>query len=149
GKEKQELKYHHFSVVMNKKRRLCFFSACNIDGRSSKRGVARTAWRTDGRVPKELQVLKECYGNPPKFARGHMTRKEDPIWGRLGMAKAACADTFHVTNAVPQIQPFNAPVWLALEDYALENARQDEMKITVITGPVFGKDDPMRDGVQI
>lgn len=148
-KNEEVLKYHHYSVVMNKKRRMCFYSACNIDGKLSKRGVARTTWKTDPRIPKELQIIKECYGNPPKFSRGHMTRKEDPIWGDLALARAAAADTFHVTNATPQMQPFNAPVWLALEDYALENARQDDMKISVITGPIFKPNDPAKYGVQI
>ena len=149
GKKTFELKYHHFSVVMNKNRRQCFFSACNIDGKQSKRGVARTTWKFDPRIPKELQIKEECYGGPPKFSRGHMTRKEDPIWGELDMAKAAGSDTFHVTNATPQMQPFNAPVWLALENYALENARQDDMKICVITGPIFANDDPTKYGVKI
>ncbi len=144
-----ELKYHHFSVVMNKERRMCFFSICNIDGKQSKRGVARTGWKWDPRLLKKYQIKDECYGNPPHFARGHMTRKEDPIWGSLQTARAACSDTFHVTNATPQMQPFNAPVWLALEDYALENARQDDMKITVITGPIFHDEDPVRFDVQV
>jgi endonuclease G len=149
GKTASELKYHHFSVVMNKQRRMCFFSICNIDGQQSKRGVARVSWKRDPRVAAKMQIKDECYGNPPKFARGHMTRKEDPIWGGLNAARAACADTFHVTNATPQMQPFNAPVWLALEDYALENARQDDMKITVITGPIYRNDDPLKFGVKI
>jgi endonuclease G len=149
GKKTWELKYHHFSVVMNKKKRQCFFSACNIDGKESKRGVARAGWRYDSRIPQEFQIKDECYGGPPKFSRGHMTRKEDPIWGELELAKAACADTFHVTNATPQMQPFNAPVWLALENYALENARQDDMKICVITGPIFAEDDPVKYGIKI
>jgi endonuclease G, mitochondrial len=149
GKSESELKYHHFSVMMNKLRRMCFFSICNIDGKQSKRGVKRVSWKIDSRIPKNVQIMKECYGNPPKFAKGHMTRKEDPIWGDMEMAKAACADTFHVTNATPQMQPFNAPVWLALEDYALENARQDDMKITVITGPIFHDDDPVKFDVKV
>jgi endonuclease G len=149
GKRQSVLDYEHFSLVMNKDRRLCFFSACNVDGATSKRGVARARWGWDPRLPKQLQIKEECYGNPPKFARGHMTRKEDPIWGDLATARRAGNDTFHVTNAVPQMQPFNAPVWLALEDYALENARQDSMRISVFTGPIFAADDPERDGVKI
>ena len=31
-----ELKYHHFSIVMNAKRRLAFFTACNISGATAK-----------------------------------------------------------------------------------------------------------------
>ncbi|MEL6362031.1 MAG: DNA/RNA non-specific endonuclease [Pseudomonadota bacterium] len=36
GENPNELKYHHFSVVMNKRRKLAFFTACNIDGESAK-----------------------------------------------------------------------------------------------------------------
>ena len=36
----------------------------------------------------------------------------------------------HVTNTTPQMQAFNAPIWLALEDYALGHAKEDEMKIS-------------------
>lgn len=36
GDHPHELKYHHFSVVMNRRRRLAFFTACNIDGASAK-----------------------------------------------------------------------------------------------------------------
>jgi len=149
NKSESVLKYHHFSVAMNKSHRMCFYSACNIDGQLSKKGVKRTGWKLDSRIPKELQIIKECYGNPPKFSKGHMTRKEDPIWGDINMARAASSDTFHVTNATPQMQPFNAPVWLALEDYALQNSRQDEMKISVITGPIFNSNDPIKYGVKI
>lgn len=33
GEDPHELKYHHFSIVMNGDRRLAYFTACNIDGR--------------------------------------------------------------------------------------------------------------------
>jgi endonuclease G len=36
GDDPFELKYHHFSVVMNRVRRLAFFTACNIDGTRAK-----------------------------------------------------------------------------------------------------------------
>ena len=149
GKKTTELKYQHFSVVMNKERRMCFFSACNIDGKLSKSGVARVGWKYDPRIDKKYQIKEECYGNAPQFSRGHMTRKEDPIWGEMDIAKIACRDTFIVTNATPQMQRFNAPKWLALEDYALENSRQDDMKISVITGPIFSKSDPIKYKIKI
>ena len=81
--------------------------------------------------------MNECYGNPPKFSRGHMTRREDPGWGDEETAKRGNEDSMHVTNATPQMQAFNAPIWLALEDYALQHAREDDMKISVFTGPYF------------
>lgn len=33
GEHPNELKYHHFSIVMNGDRRLAYFTACNIDGK--------------------------------------------------------------------------------------------------------------------
>lgn len=37
GEDPHELKYHHFSIVMNGARRLAFFTACNIDGAKAKK----------------------------------------------------------------------------------------------------------------
>lgn len=149
GETGTELRYEHFSVVMSVSRRMCFFSACNIDGALSK-STKRPAWRLDPRIPSERQIIKECYGDPPKFSRGHMARREDPAWGEdPETAKRGNADSMHVTNATPQMQAFNSPIWLALEDYALQNAREDDMKISVFTGPYFAADDPVRYGVLI
>jgi endonuclease G len=38
---------------------------------------------------------------------------------------------------------------LGLEDYALEHAREDDMRISVSTGPFLAADDPVRFGVQV
>jgi endonuclease G len=148
GRRERELKYEHFSVLMSRRRRLCRVSAANIDGAQSRK-VRRPSWKTDPRIEPGQQIRNECYGNEPRFARGHMTRREDPVWGTLAVATRGNSDSMHVTNAVPQMQPFNAGIWLGLEDYALEHARQDDMKISVITGPVLREDDPFRFGVQI
>ena len=40
GEDPHELKYHHFSIVMNGERRLAYFTACNIDGRLT-RAISR------------------------------------------------------------------------------------------------------------
>ena len=140
------LDYHNFSVVMCPSRRMCWYSAVNIDGRTSV-ASERRGWRTDSRIGKEFQILKECYGRHPKFSRGHMTRREDPAWGE--QAQSGSDDSMHVTNAVPQMQRFNSPVWLELENYALNNARDDNQRITVFTGPYFRDNDPVRFEVQI
>ena len=133
---------------MSRSRRLCLFSAGNIDG-STPRRFKRPEWRLDGRIPVHQQIKNECYGNEPKFARGHMTRREDPVWGEPQDASLGNSDSMHVTNTVPQMQPFNAGIWLALESYALDHARSDHMRISVMTGPFLLPDDPVRDGVLI
>ena len=127
GKSETVLKYEHYSVVMCKSRRQCFFSAVNIDGNLSKKNT-RAGWKWDPRIPKAQQIMNECYGSPPKFSRGHMTRREDPGWGNAATAKRGNEDSMHVTNTTPQMQAFNAPIWFALEDYALGHAR-DKFRI--------------------
>ncbi|HKH45250.1 MAG TPA: DNA/RNA non-specific endonuclease [Thermoanaerobaculia bacterium] len=148
GEMERELRYQHYSVVMNGPRRMCFFSAVNLDGKQSRRSK-RVGWRFDPRIPQEFQILKECYGNAPKFSRGHMTRREDPVWGPEEEAELGNADSMHATNAVPQMQVFNAGIWLGLEDYALDHSREDEMRISVFTGPFLRDDDPEQFGVTI
>src|SRR5262245_11517298 len=148
GATEFELKYEHFSVVMSRSRRLCLFSAANLDGARPQR-FKRPSWRLDPRIPREQQIIEECYGNAPLFARGHMTRREDPVWGDSDAASLGNRDSMHVTNTVPQMQPFNAGIWLALEDYALDHARSDRMQISVFTGPFLLADDPVRVGVRI
>jgi endonuclease G len=78
-----------------------------------------------------------------------MTRREDPVWGTDDDAARGNLDSMHMTNVVPQMQPFNAGIWLALEDYALDNAREDDMRISVFTGPILRPDDPERYGVKV
>jgi endonuclease G len=148
GRPESVLKYVHFSVVMSRSRRMCIYSAVNIDGKTPHR-FKRPPWRFDGRIPSSQQIKEECYGNEPLFARGHMTRREDPIWGTPEDAALGNIDSMHVTNTVPQMQPFNAGIWLALESYALENARTDKMRISVFTGPFLRANDPVREGVRI
>jgi DNA/RNA endonuclease G (NUC1) len=148
GRKLRELKYEHFSVVMSKSRRFCRYSAANIDG-SQPRKVKRPGWRRDPRIRADQQIDGGVYGNPPRFSRGHMTRREDPIWGTPESAARGNSDSMHVTNAVPQMQVFNAGIWLGLENYALENARHDRMRISVFTGPVLRDDDRILFGVQV
>lgn len=148
GQTDTVLRYEHFSVAMSNRRRMCLFSAANIDGNLAKKSK-RVGWKWDPRIPKTQQIMNECYGNPPKFSRGHMTRREDPGWGDAKTAKRGNEDSMHVTNTTPQMQAFNAPIWLALEDYALGHAKEDEMKISVFTGPYFARNDPVMYGVRI
>lgn len=159
--EPYELKYQHFSIVMNKERRLAFFTATNVDGSTwqsvdRKSGTVRAGsegaeasekWHIDRRIDDDEQTNQSLYsGQHPfrLFDRGHLTRRQDPNWGTPQRAARANADTFHFTNCSPQASKFNqqAAHWHGLEDYVLENAKADREKIVVITGQVFQDDDP-------
>lgn len=146
------LPYHHFSVVLNKRRRLAFFTAVNIDGNRSVR-LRRESdrWSFDPRVPEDEQTGEEVYRANP-LDRGHLVRRLDPAWGTShSIAKAANDDTFHFTNCCPQHADFNQnrTTWAGLEDYILENADNRDLKVSVFTGPVLADDDDAYRGVQL
>ena len=135
-----ELTYTNFSVVMNKERKQCFYAICNIDG-TSHRNVRRSgSWSIDGRIPREYQLGNEAYKDN-NIDKGHMVRRLDPCWGKN--PELASRDTFTYCNAALQHGGLNQKEWLQLEDYVLGSAKGQKM--TVITGPIFSKDDPKFD----
>jgi endonuclease G len=146
------LNYHHFSVVMNRQRRLAFFTAVNIDGETSLR-IRRDPdrWIFDPRLPDSEQTGEEVYRDNP-LDRGHLVRRLDPAWGAShAVAKSGNDDTFHFTNCTPQHKDFNQnqTTWAGLEDYILDNADTRDLKATVFTGPVLAADDDPYRGVQL
>jgi endonuclease G, mitochondrial len=152
GEPRYVLPYHHFTVVLNKARRLAFCTAVNIDGslgREPKR--ARDHWFFDPRVAQDEQTGKEVYdGNDLDL--GHLVRRLDPAWGDSdGVAKLANDDTFHFTNCSPQHKDFNRNKtrWAGMEDYILTHADNLKFKVNVFTGPVFAGDDDAYRGVQL
>lgn len=56
-----ELAYHHFSIVMNAERRLCYFTACNVDGKSLKAVNRSNKTTIDNPTPQQLGV--EAFGS--------------------------------------------------------------------------------------
>ena len=152
GQQAFVLDYTHFSTVHSTSRRLPILSAVNIDGTAEQTDIERTdVWHYDPRIPKKLLIHSECYGSEQQgfFSRGHQTRREDPNWGDADTATVADADTFHATNAAPQMQKFNGKGWLRIEDHVLHNANKNDMRVSVFTGPVLLDNDPVLFGVKI
>lgn len=143
-----ELRYTHFGVKFSTQHRLPVLTAVNIDGEHSQR-VKRNSgsgdqWAFDGRIDLELQHGQKAYKDR-EIDRGHMVRREDPIWGERAVAEQANLDTFHYTNAAPQHSRLNQgkQLWQGLENYILDNARTKGFKACVFTGPVFSEEDPV------
>ncbi|WP_199554580.1 DNA/RNA non-specific endonuclease [Sandaracinobacteroides hominis] len=86
-----ELKYHHFSVVMNARRRMAYFTACNIDGATAKSADHSTGkvtpltedspglesaeaddWQDDPRIGADQQTGEKIYSGQkvPGFPTG-------------------------------------------------------------------------------
>jgi DNA/RNA endonuclease G (NUC1) len=154
------LDYKHFSIAMNKARKMPYFTAVNIDAVKynklksqipSRKEIGADTWIVDPRVNKNDQLPKSFYSKND-FDLGHMVRREDALWGdTLDEALAANNDTFYLTNATPQHKDFNrnAERWKGLEDYALRNARQNDLKISVFTGCIFTNQDRKLGDVRI
>jgi endonuclease G len=161
-----ELKYQHFSVKINRDRRMAIFTATNIDGDTYKtvdRDTGRVVseaegetWYKDPRVSESSYLGQDFYSAwSAYFDRGHLTRRTDPTWGTDGKAERANADTFHLTNCSPQHFRFNqsAQYWQGLERYVLENgvlSAGEDARLCVFQGPLFDDSiDLWADDVQI
>lgn len=140
GTDGVELKYMHFSTIQSASRKMPLLTVVNINASESRRLPRISTWSFDGRLEKTQQHGDAIYDSNA-LDRGHMVRREDPVWGTLDEARTANRDTFHFTNSCPQMGGMNQRTWLSLEDHILQNARADQMKVTVFTGPFFAEDD--------
>lgn len=151
GKDPTVLNYHHFSLVMQRTRRLALYTAVNVDGQLSQSPKRdRDKWYFDPRLDRSEQTGDELYADND-FDRGHLVRRLDPAWGTDNVARAANDDTFHFTNCSPQHKKFNqgASLWAGLEDYLLDTAKAERLRLTVFTGPAFTARDPDFQGILI
>ena len=163
--------YQHFSVVMNKKRRLALFTASNVDASAKARtpdpnrpkfdytrdgltGLGKNdqeLWLTDPRIPEEHQLPDVFYTKDRQaFDKGHIIRREDVCWGRTyAQLRRANGDTFHTTNCSPQVLDFNRSSeqgkWGLLENMILKQAKTE--KLALFAGPVFDDEDDEFHGI--
>jgi endonuclease G len=159
-----ELKYHHYSLIFNKTRKLAFVAGVNYDPTAlvlHPRDKDGDKWYFDPRVSEdgEFQAGEGLYaGNP--LDRGHLVRRADAGWGATREeAKLANDDTFHFTNCSPQHEITNqgklkeAPpglkLWGKLEDHVAMEGKRDKRKLSVFNGPVFRPSDQMYRGVKL
>ncbi|MFB6678197.1 DNA/RNA non-specific endonuclease [Streptomyces sp. NPDC056390] len=144
------LPYTHFSVVFRPDRRLATATAVTIDGVKLIDADRDDDWRFDPRLPDSQQAGNPVYKNNP-LDRGHLVRRLDPVWGVGDEAETANEDTFHFTNAAPQMDIFNQgkELWLGLENFLLDHAEQFDRKLSVFTGPVLEDSDPPYRGIKV
>lgn len=149
GEDPTILPYTHFSVVVNRRRQLAYYTVVNIDGAKSV-GFERQRdkWYLDPRIAESEQIGESLYRRNA-LDRGHLVRRLDPVWG--DDPGRANDDTFHFTNCSPQHEKFNQgkELWLGLEDFILDHADLKDRKITVFTGPVMSDDDPLYKGARL
>jgi len=162
-----ELKYHKFSAVMHKGRRLAIYTGSNVDWRPSVRtingkkptrgeltgipdGVAEL-WSTDWRIDAEHQLPDIFFTKDGgAFDKGHIVRRDDVCWGSSfkDMQKGN-GDTYHTTNCSPQTSAFNQSAqgednWGDLENLVQKETKAE--KAILFAGPVLAEDDPLFEG---
>lgn len=145
--------YTHFSLAMSRERRLARWVAWNIDGTTLKRLSRRNIrFRTDDRLPREAQIDNSLYVHNP-LDRGHIARRADLTWGPREEAERANRDSFFFTNIAPQHSEFNQSsangLWGELENAIFEDVEIEDLKVSVMGGPVFDRCDPIHRGVAI
>ncbi|HUT36214.1 MAG TPA: DNA/RNA non-specific endonuclease [Planctomycetota bacterium] len=160
GADKFELKYHHYSVLFNRDRRLAFLAAVNFDAAApfKHKREGKDKWFPDPRVDEEFQAGAKYYdGNP--LDKGHLVMRADAGWGATKEeAKLANDDTFHLTNCSPQHEVFNQAskatqagvrLWGSIEGHIAAQARKDKRKLCILNGPVFRANDRKYKDLQV
>lgn len=142
-----EIKYTHFSVFVNKDRRLPLMSAVNIKGEAYASVVREGSepWDYSDQIEKKYQLDNTFYGKDDNtFDRGHLVRRVDPCWGATGIAAKAENETFRWVNCTPQHKKLNQKggVWYQLEQHVLEHGVKGKLaNICVFAGPVLQTND--------
>lgn len=151
GEDNTLLHYHHFSIILNRRRQLAYYTAVNIDGQRGRQPErSGDRWYFDPRIAESEQIGEDLYARNA-LDRGHLVRRLDPAWGSANEALVANNDTFHFTNCSPQHARFNQSdeIWQGLEDYLLNQAQEERKRLTIFTGPVLTEDDPLYRGVRL
>ena len=141
-----ELKYEHYSLMINRERRTAFFAAANIDGAKlwnsqvDGKRPKRPAWSYDPRMLEEFQADDVIFSQ--SMQRGHLYKREDAMWGKDQAGKILADEhSFTITNATPMISNFNNVEWGDLEDIVTRECNQGN-KISYFAGPIFRPSDP-------
>lgn len=160
--------YQNFSLVMHGARRLCLFTASNVDGshaakepdptqsynRDALGGLGENdfeRWFLDPRLPDNAQLPDRFFDKDRKaFDKGHLVRREEVCWGAdYAQVRRANGDTYHVTNCTPQVAGFNRSnrrgVWGLLENLIEAQGRVE--RYSLFAGPLLAADDPVFVGV--
>jgi endonuclease G len=152
------IRYYHYSLVMNRDRRLLAWAASNVDYSAGARRYTKTRkeyggenWRLDPRVALAAPGLQienaHFYAPATKIDRGHIVRREDGAWGATSReAEYGNSDTYHWTNCTPQSEAFNqsakSGIWGQFEEHIQNEVDAEGGRMSVFAGPVLNSQDP-------
>lgn len=159
------LRYHNFSIVMHRERRLALVCASNVTGEPalrkpeqgrdySRKGLGgKDRWIKDPRLVDPLAQLPEVFFTKDRktFDKGHLIKREYVTHGQTyEFIREANRDTFHVTNCSPQVSGFNksgdgVDNWGDLENHVMSEAASE--RLCLFAGPVLDPTDEVFVGV--
>ncbi len=136
----EELRYLHFSVVINPSRRLPWYVAYNL---APANGTVQRGdhWQPDPKLPATLQP-QDLHFRGTGFDRGHMVAPLHVSWGSDREAEIANHQTFFWPNNVPQHERMNRGWWWSVEQWERQLAGAVG-KVSGFAGPVLRRDDPV------
>lgn len=153
-----ELRYTHFTTVMNEARKLAYFSAGNMDRQARFQHKREDGFRSDPRVRRGVQATNRFYSNNP-LDRGHLWRRDAGAWGNTRQeARNGNDDSYFWTNIAPQHFIFNQSgeassrdllLWGNLENEIAGEAESENQRVSVFCGPVFSRLDPFHRNLKI
>ena len=128
--ETQQLCYLEFAVLFSGRTRTPLWSAEYLTEARADADIGRHGnFRVDRKVPAGERSELADYSHSG-FDRGHMVPSDDVD------SRAAQAETFYLTNVVPQTEALNRGTWKSIED--LTRALAEEYgAVYVVTGPIF------------
>jgi endonuclease G, mitochondrial len=150
--------YYHYSLMMNRDRRLLSWAASNVDYSAAARKHTKARkdyggedWRLDPRVALAKPGLQiddpQFYEPAKKIDRGHIVRREDGAWGSTDdEAEFGNSDTYHWTNCTPQSFAFNQSkekgLWGLFENHIQKAVVAEGGRMSIFAGPVLKTADP-------
>jgi len=149
----RRLDYPHFTVVLNRERKLAIFAASNLD-RSRRLALSRpSVFLLDPRVPQDMQPAQAWFEGPD-IDQGHLVARQEVMWSARPLDDAAAIDEVKAAsdavnsypNVVPQLANFNRGIWAGLEKWTQDEHNPAATKINLYTGPVFADDPIVRGG---
>lgn len=157
GSDEVVLNYDNFSLVMSGSRKLAVYVAGNYDPEAKARATRnQEPWGFDPRLSRDVQIDNRLYSSN-RIDRGHLFRRADGAWGdTLKAAIRADHDTYHWTNIAPQHEVYNRStlkkdwlLWGQLENEVAAQSKNQDLRVSVYNGPIFGENDPMYRGVAL
>lgn len=131
--------YLNYSLAMHQSYRAPIFAALNID-QAALRVVSRSGWNVDTLYGDDFQLNNDYY-KYNRWDRGHIARRASAAHGASNRdAKAASDSTMFYTNACLQFDSFNQDEWLDLENWVKDLQEDEDGRITVFSGPIYGEE---------